>query len=155
MSLWIFLDTGPLGAITNPKKSQEILQIVRWTEKHLRAGNHFMVPAIADYELRRELIRAGRARGLKALNAWNQASEERYLPLTDIALKRAAVLWAQVRNQGVVTADPKELDGDALIAAQVLEYQEEHLLSFHDVVVATTNVAHLSWFVPANLWSKI
>lgn len=155
MSLWIFLDTGPLGTLTNPKRPPQTVELLTWAANHLRTGHSLMVPAIADYEVRRELIRLGRAAGLAALDQWNQVTEDRYIALQDSTLKRAATLWASVRNQGLVTADPKELDCDALIAAQVLEYQELHELSLEQIVIATTNVGHLSRFVPAKLWSEI
>lgn len=155
MSLFLFLDTGPLGIITNPKRPPTTVEMLRWAAAQIRAGHRFYVPAIADYELRRELIRLGKTAGLEALDAWNRADPDRYLPLTDAALKRAANLWAEVRNQGFVTADPKELDCDALIASQTLEFQAIHGLETQNIVVATTNVSHLSRFVPARLWSDI
>lgn len=155
MSLWIFLDTGPLGTLTNPKRPPQTIEMLKWAASQLRLGNSLMVPAIADYEVRRELIRLGRTAGLAALDQWNQVADDRYLALNDSTLKRAATLWATVRNQGLVTADPKELDCDALIAAQVLEYQEQHELSLEQIIIATTNVGHLSRFVPAKLWSDI
>lgn len=155
MSLFIFLDTGPLGAMTNPKRPPETVAMLRWAAIQIRTGHRFFVPAIADYEVRRELIRLGKMAGIETLDAWNQAVPDRYLPLTDTALKRAAMLWADVRNRGIVTADPKELDCDALIAAQTLEYQAVHDLEPQNIVVATTNVGHLSRFVPARLWSDI
>ena len=155
MNLHIFLDTGPLGIATNPKEPPLTLELLRWATRHMREGHTFLVPAMADYEVRRELIRLGRSAGVRALDEWNNVAPDRYLPLTDVALKRAADLWAQVRNQGLVTADPKELDCDAMIAAQVLEYQENYGLANSHVVVATTNVGHLSRFVRAELWSDI
>ena len=121
----------------------------------MKAGHKILVPAIADFELRRELTRAGKLNSLKTLDAFNATVLDRYLPLTDSALKRAAVLWAQASNLGSLPADPKELNGDVLIAAQVLEYQAVSGLSTSDILVATVNVGHLSLFVPAGLWSNI
>lgn len=155
MSLHIFLDTGPLGIVTNPKNPLLTVDALRWTARHLQSENVFLVPAIADYEVRRELTRLGKTASLRELDRWNAILSDRYLPLTDSALKRAADLWAQVRNQGLVKADPKELDCDALIAAQTLEYQELRGLSDAEVVVATTNIGHLSRFFRAQLWSDI
>lgn len=155
MSLCIFLDTGPLGIIANPKRPRLTVDMLKWAANHLRAGNRFMVPAIADYEVRRELVRLGKTAGIATLDAWNQVTEERYIPLNDSTLKLAATLWAQVRNQGIVTADPKELDCDALIAAQALEYQQLHGISENGLIVATTNTGHLSKFVAAELWPNI
>lgn len=155
MSLHIFLDTGPLSIVTNPKNPLLTVDALRWTARHLQSGNVFLVPAMADYEVRRELTRLGKTASLRELDRWNAILSDRYLPLSDFALKHAANLWAQVRNQGLVTADPKELDCDALIAAQALEYREMRGLSEAEVVVATTNVGHLSRFVRAELWLGI
>lgn len=155
MRLGIFLDTGPLSVITNPKKSHQTAEMLAWSVEHLRRGAHFIVPAIADYEVRRELIRLDRPASVAALDRWNEVVPERYIELTDATLKRAAHLWAQVRNCGVVTADPKEIDGDALISAQVLDYQQQQGLASGEIVVATTNVGHLSHFVPAKPWTEI
>jgi len=115
------------------------------------AGHRFIVPAIADYEVRRELERAGKVNGLASLDAWNTAYPDRYLPLSDSALRLGAKLWASARNAGTSTADPKELDGDVLIAAQALDVG----LPTADFIIATVNVAHLALFVPADLWTNI
>lgn len=137
------------------EKPPQTVEMLRWAAGQLRSGHRLFVPAIADYEVRRELIRLGRSAGLRSLDTWNGAASDRYMEFTDAALKRAAALWADARNQGVVTADPKELDCDALIAAQVIEYQQTYALELLEIVVATTNVGHLSRFVPAQLWSNI
>ena len=73
----------------------------------MAAGHKIIVPAIADFELRRELTRLGNASSLTSLDAFNTAILDRYLPLHDSALKRAAILWAQARNLGSLPADPK------------------------------------------------
>ncbi len=64
-------------------------------------------------------------------------------------------MWADLRQNGRVTADPKELDGDVILAAQVIEVVEARGFSANDVVVATTNVGHLSWMLPAQQWQAI
>jgi predicted nucleic acid-binding protein len=151
MSLTIFLDSGPLGLLTNPMKPPETVAVLTWAVAMRRAGHRFIVPAIADYEVRRELERAGKTGGLAALDAWNNAAPDRYLPLSDTALRLASKLWANARNAGTPTADPKELDADALIAAQALDLG----LPTSDFVIATVNVGHLALFVPADLWMNI
>jgi predicted nucleic acid-binding protein len=151
MTLTIFLDSGPLGLLSNPKRPPESVKIMQWAIDMQRAGHRFIVPAIADYELRRELERSGKANGLAALDAWNGSRPDRYLPLSDKALRRAARLWAEARNAGLSTADPKELDGDVLIAAQALELE----LPWTDFIIATVNVGHLSRFVPADNWQNV
>jgi hypothetical protein len=73
------------------------------------------------------------------------------LPLSDSALRLGARLWARARNSGTMTADPKELDADVLIAAQALDQG----LHPQDFIVATVNVGHLALFVPASHWTNI
>jgi predicted nucleic acid-binding protein len=151
MSQTIFLDTGPLGILTNPKRPAETVAILTWAVSMLNAGHRLIVPAVADYEVRRELLRAGKTKGIAALDAWNAATKDRYLPITDSALKHAAMLWATARQSGQTTSDPKALDGDVILCAQVLDMG----LPATDYVVATGNVSHLSLFVPADEWTNI
>ncbi len=151
MSLTVVLDTGPLGILTNPRRPPETVSALIWALTMIRVGHRFVVPAIADYEVRRELERAAKLAGLAALDAWNSAAPDRYLPLSDSALRLGATLWARARNAGTTTADPKELDADVLIAAQALDMG----LPPSDFVIATMNVGHLALFVPADLWTNI
>ncbi len=109
-----------------------------------------MVPEIADYEIRRELIRAGKLAGIRKLDALKTAIA--YLPITTEAMLKAAELWARARQQGRPTADPKEIDGDVILAAQATVLTE---IEGDEVIVATTNVGHLSLFVDAREWRLI
>jgi len=86
---------------------------------------------------------------LNALNALQATLD--YVQVTTPVLREAASLWAEARRQGVPTADRQALDGDVILAASARLLIEEG----HDVVVATTNVGHLSRFVPAQLWHDI
>ncbi len=147
----IFLDSGPLGMIANPSRSPATASILQWALDLDDAGHIIVVPASADYEVRRELERIRSLRGIATLDAWNSAEPNRYLPLSDSALKLASKLWAKGLNSGTPTGDPNRLDGDCLIAAQVLDYVGIK----EDFVVATLNVRHLSQFLPADLWTNI
>jgi len=64
-------------------------------------------------------------------------------------MRQAALLWAQARQQGQPTAGDKTIDGDIILVAQAVT------LDIPDVVIATTNVGHLSRFVAADLWQNI
>jgi hypothetical protein len=77
------------------------------------------------------------------------ASVLEYLPLTTRAMRQAALFWAQARQQGLPTAEDKAIDGDVILAAQAMT------LGLPDAVVATTNIGHLSRFVPADFWQNI
>lgn len=74
-----------------------------------------------------------------------------YVPLTTQIMLIAAQFWAQVRKQGMPTADNKALDGDVILAAEAASLTIEG----HDVIIATTNVSHLSRLANAKEWRNI
>ncbi len=147
MNRVIILDSGPLGLITNPKQSPESLACAQWLQTHLTAGNRVIIPEISDYEVRRELLRANKTKGIVRLDDLAKLIE--YLPLTTVAMRQAAQLWAQARQQGQPTAGDKTIDGDMILVAQTMT------LEVSDVVIATTNIGHLSRFATAELWQNI
>ncbi len=61
----VILDTGTLGLLTNPRARPDALACRQWAQSLLAAGTRVIVPGIADYELRRELIRARKTLGLR------------------------------------------------------------------------------------------
>jgi undecaprenyl pyrophosphate synthase len=63
----------------------------------------------------------------------------------------AADLWATSRQSGLATGDPKKLDVDVILSAQALTLG----LPTSDLVIATSNVSHISRFVPAKDWQSI
>lgn len=69
---------------------------------------HLMfVPEVADYELRRELLRLGSTRGLQHLD--EAARTMHYQPATTTHWRRAAELWAE-RRRGQPKAHHQALD---------------------------------------------
>jgi predicted nucleic acid-binding protein len=147
VSLIILLDTGPLGLVTNPKRSEQSLACTQWLQRLIDAQARIIIPEITDYELRRELIRANKLRGLARLDALADSLE--YLPLTTKAMRQAAILWAQARQQGQPTAGDATIDGDVILAAQAISLESENC------VIATTNVGHLARYCAAELWMNI
>jgi predicted nucleic acid-binding protein len=146
MSRIIILDSGPLGMVTNPQAKPPYLECQLWLDSLLQSGEIIILPEIADYEVRRELIRAGKERGIRKLDLFKTVLT--YRPLTTEVMLLAAQLWADARRRGRPTAEPNALDGDVILAAQaILEVNEEN-----EVVIATTNVGHLSQFVDAREW---
>lgn len=143
----VLLDAGPPGLVTNPNPSPQALACAQWLRTLVLAGTRVIVPEIADYEVRRELLRAGKPRGLALLDTLGSKSE--FLPITTPAMREAARLWALARQQGQPTAGDKTIDGDMILAGQAL------MLGVSDFVIATTNVGHLSRFVAAELWRDI
>jgi len=145
----ILLDSSPLGLLSNPIRGAEVIAISDWMTDCLAAGHKLYIPEVIDYELRRELLRASKARGIARLDGLTTVL--RYLPITTAAMLRAADLWAMARRTGVPTGDPKKLDIDVILAAQALTLSAPA----RDIIVATSNVAHISRFVAADLWTNI
>jgi predicted nucleic acid-binding protein len=127
--------------------SPQSAECLRWIQATIASGRRVIVPEIADYEVRRELLRAERLAGLARLDIL--VHELDYLPITTYAMRLAAQLWARTRQQGRPTADDRALDGDVILAAQVLTS------SYPDAVIATTNVGHLALFTRAALWTDL
>jgi predicted nucleic acid-binding protein len=146
LSAVVLLDAGPLGLLANPNNSPQPTACRAWLASLRAAGRRVVVPEIADYEVRRELIRIQSHVALANLDAIGAQLD--YLPLTTDAMRLAAELWAQARIAGQPTAPDPALDGDVILAAQALRLNLP-------VVVATGNPAHLTRFVPAELWSNI
>lgn len=149
MSRLILLDSGPLGLVTNPKASPENDACNQWMQARLKGGDSVLVPAITDYEVRRELLRAGKTKGIAKLNALKASTG--YIPLTTPMLLKAAEFWAQARTMGKPTAPDAALDGDVILAAQAAVLGT----SGRQIIIATTNVKHLELFADARLWRDI
>lgn len=145
----VLLDTAPLGMVSNPKASLVNEECRRWLRGLLASGVRVVIPEIADYEVRRELLRARKVKGVARLDALKTTLE--YLPLNTTIMLEAAALWAQARQAGTPTADAAALDGDVILAAQALSLT----VSGKRVVVATSNVRHLELFVEAQEWQKV
>jgi predicted nucleic acid-binding protein len=127
--------------------SPKSLACAAWLQDLLAGGVDVVVPEIADYEVRRELLRAEKTHGLARLN--ELAGALQYLPITSAAMRQAAAFWAQARKAGRPTAPDPALDADAILAGQAAA------MPAANVVIATTNVGHLSRFVAAVQWHTI
>jgi predicted nucleic acid-binding protein len=143
----VFLDSGPLGLAS--KADADACRA--WLSALEAAGVVVIVPEIADYEVRRELVRIGATAGLQRLDTL--IGRFALLPLDRPALLRAADLWAHVRNAGGPTAHPHSLDADAILAGQALTATGPGDVA----TVATGNVRHLGRFpgIDARLWTTV
>lgn len=110
-----------------------------------------LVPAIAYYEEVRDLFQ--RRATAKIARFQNFCLDtNRFVPLASEDLTEAGKLWGQLRRTGQTTSDPHALDGDCILAAQVLGLN----LPRDEYVVATRNVKHLTRFgLPADEWENI
>jgi predicted nucleic acid-binding protein len=143
MALLIALDSGPLGQLSHPDLNR-YPELNRWFDWQCDVGTQFLIPEIADYEVRRNLILERRERALLCLD--RLMNDARYLPIDTDAMRLAARYWAQSRQTGRSVGDPKELNADVILAAQA---------SLAGAVIATDNVRHLAQFVEARPWASI
>ena len=140
MARILILDSGPLGVISGDPSKTRTSRMNTWLISYVNVGYEIVIPEIADYEMRRELIRTRSFSGVVRLEALYERFL--YLKITTIAMRQAAELWAQVRQEGRPTASPDALDADCILAGQAVTFARpnDHL------AIATTNVRHLSRF---------
>lgn len=145
----VVLDSGPLGLLSNPTTTGEPREIREWALDLLDGGATIVIPEIADYEVRRELLRADKSNGIRRLDELTDGFV--YDPLRTAHFRRAAQLWADARNRGLPTARDTALDGDVILAAQAIGLRSAD----PQAVVATTNPKHLAIFVRALRWRDV
>ena len=129
--------------IVNPRKFPEIKE---WLQRLATAGEQILIPEIADYELRRGLLRLRDAQGIQRLDFL--VTSLGYVPITTAAMRQAAEFWAQARRRGAATAPDWALDGDVILAAQAV-------VLGGSPIIATENAGDLSRYTAASHWSQI
>lgn len=149
----VLLDSRPLGLATNPRANPEATACKLWLQRLLQVNHLVLIPEITDYEVRRELLRAGKIGGLSNLDTLKSRG---YLPLTTAAMLQAAAFWAEARRQRLQTADNLALDADMILAAQAATLDPAAwAMPEAEVVIATSNVSHLARFTRAQEWQTI
>ncbi len=154
MARLILLDSGPLGLTVRAPNKPQVVRYNMWLNALLATGATIIIPEIARYEVRRELLRIRAVGNLRRLDyALDPSSGFRYLTLTTDAIIKAAECWAFVRQSGVPTASPDALDADAILAGRAALAGQPG----DTVTIATTNLAHLSRFpgIDAQTWDQI
>jgi hypothetical protein len=154
MARLILLDSGPLGLIVRAPSKPQVGRCLAWLNTVMTNAAIIVIPEIAHYEVRRELIRIRAVGSLRRLDhALDPSSGFDHLALTTDAIIKAAEFWAFLRQTGVPTAAPDALDADAILAGQAALAG----LPGDTVTIATTNLAHLSRFpgIDAQNWDQI
>ena len=151
MARIVVLDAGPLGLASQAPGIARADDCRRWIRDLDAAAVLVVTPEIADYEVRRELLRLGATAGLRRLD--RLVSALLFDPITRPAMRLAADYWSHVRRAGLPTADPQALDTDCILAAQVTLLGDPG----DNIAIATTNVGHLGRFprVRAESWEMI
>lgn len=151
----VLIDSGVLGKLCNPNSSPEVEAARERLYTLLAKGVYIVSSQICDYEVRRSLIlnslRGFSSEGIDNLNKLSEFID--FLPLNNTVLLKASKLWAEARIQGIPTADDKSLDADIIICAQYKVLEQEYPGRY--IVIATTNIKHLSRFTEAKEWQEI
>ncbi|ACK69768.1 conserved hypothetical protein [Gloeothece citriformis PCC 7424] len=152
----VILDSSVLGMVINPNIEQ-INQCEEWFYSLLARGITVYSSDICDYEVRRSLIldKINRnkltSKGIEKLNDLRDTIT--FLPLTSTLMLEAAECWAEVRRQGLPTADEKNIDADMIICAQWRLLKKEY--PNRTIIIATTNIRHLNILAEAEKWENI
>ncbi|YAF97653.1 MAG: type II toxin-antitoxin system VapC family toxin [Nodularia sp. CChRGM 3473] len=151
----VLIDSGVLGILVNPNKVGETSDCEQWLYSLLSQGVYICSSDLCDYEVRRSLILETKHKPhLQSLENLNDLREIiDFLPVSSSLLIQASSLWASARSQGIPTADNKSLDIDIIICSQWQELKQEFPGRY--VVIATTNVKHLSRFAEAHTWRNV
>jgi predicted nucleic acid-binding protein len=147
----VFLDSGVLHTLISNSKVQEVTNCQDWFYYLLSRSALVVTSAICSYEVKRELIRRKNFKEINNLNQLKNLID--FLPIDEPTLELAAELWAEARNKGLPTADNLSLDADVIICAQYKLLVKTYPGRY--VVIATTNVNHLSRFAEAKEWQGI
>ena len=151
----VIIDSGILGKLCNPNRTEETIAVNDWLFTLLSRGIFVVSSYICDYEVRRSLIldslRKSDVNSIQDLDELKNLIT--FLPISNEVMIEAASLWAKARIQGIPTADDKSLDADIIICAQYKLLEQEYPGRY--IVIATTNVKHLSRFTEAKEWQEI
>jgi predicted nucleic acid-binding protein len=148
----IVLDSGPLGLACGPSKDRdEHGRFHLWLKLAVIGGARVAIPEIADYEVRRELLRSGKERSIERLDRLRSGWKLDYIPIQTNHMRKAAELWADARGRGFPTATIAGLDADVIVAAQALLYVGEN----DTLTLVTSNERHLSRYLDARDWRAI
>jgi predicted nucleic acid-binding protein len=140
----LVLDSSPLSLLCQRSTARGASEIRSWLAERIGAGATVYVAEIADFEVRRELLRASKATSIQRLDTL--ILELSYLPLNTAAMRRASEMWAEAHNRGTPTGPPEALDADVILAAQAEGVSG---------TVITENVRHQRRFVAARRWSDV
>ncbi len=151
----VLLDSGVIGNICNPYAHPLRQQLDNWLFGLMARGAYIASSTICDFEVRRSLklteIKGSTVTGIPNLDTLNTLVD--FIPVDLEIISLAADLWARARHEGVPTAANDRLDADLIICATSQALAQKY--PGRNVIVATTNVKHLSRFVSAATWQEI
>ncbi|AFY93434.1 hypothetical protein [Chamaesiphon minutus] len=159
----VFLDTNVLGLLAKPIKSfeessNESYRVQQWFYGLQSRGVRVITSTLCDYEFRRGLLeRSGNANqlapGVIELDILAETGILEFIPVSRKDAILAAQMWVDAQADGRPTSDKKKIDIDVIISAQCLILQQDN--PGQSVVMATTNIKHISRYCEAANWQDI
>jgi hypothetical protein len=155
----VFLDSNILGLICSTNTLfEEAEQCKKWFYGSVVRGIRFITSDLCDYEVKRGLISSAMrnnrsAPGLSLLDALKTDGFVEFRSVSTADFHLAANLWAIASTQGNTTRDEKNIDVDIILSAQYQLIRDEN--PGRSVIMATTNLKHLSLFCDAAHWRDI
>jgi predicted nucleic acid-binding protein len=151
MDRYVLLDSGPLSLAVCRRGTKDVDGLRDRLAELEMAGVSVLIPAVIDYEVRRELVRVRATAKLK-----NLADMQRrflILPVSGAAWFRAAEFWALSRRMGVPTGPDAGLEADAILAGCAATVGRPG----DEVLIASSNVRHWSRFpgIDAREWTSL
>lgn len=139
MARIVLLDAGVIGLLVSDPHLPSVALGLEWLDR-LAGRADVVIPDVAAFEVRREMLRLGATRKLAEL----AGLRGRFLrvEVTEDAWIKAAEFWALVRRAGRPTASPEALDADAILGGVAATVG----MPGESVVIATTNARHLARF---------
>lgn len=150
----LVLDSTPLGLLVQKLGDAEGAACKTWLVRLEAFGCRFFVPEIADFALRRVLLRSGETAALARLDAFVAAEPDRFLPLATPALRLAATLWAQGPPRDKRRPPPSSLTEDCVLAAQA-RLLVSTVRGLSPLLIATDHPERFRSLAPAHLWREI
>ena len=92
MARLILLDAGPLGMAANARSTPTTVRATHWLRLLLANDASVGIPEVADYEVRRELLRARRETSVAVLDDLGEGLL--YFPIATRTMLCAAEFWA-------------------------------------------------------------
>jgi predicted nucleic acid-binding protein len=138
VTLRLLLDSGVLSEICHGKAERPVRA---WFER-ISLRHELFVSDVADYEVRRGLVRARALRGIALLDTMPGRCIR--VAMDGTHWHRAAEIWARLANAGRIPA--KGLSGDTLLAAQALDL---------GATIVTYNLKDFAGIVSASIWTDV
>lgn len=146
MGVLLVLDTGPLGLLTNPNKTEKPEACRHWFENMAQNGARVAVPQTSYEEVCIGIQHAHTVHGIDRLNKFVNEVYDRnlWIATNRVVTMEAERLQESTKTRGKMTGDPNELNPDCKIAAacKLAPQLLDDIPQGTRCVVVTDNIKH-------------